>query len=1276
MRKCILGLLWLCLCFPLGMLADSTVNLTPVPKAMTLGEGKLVLPESFGICVAGLPDSLSCEAKRFATHLQAVTNKMVTVSDEEDALIRMSRYEGMEQLGIEGYTLDVTTSGVSISANTSTGFFYAFQSIKKMLPPCVMAGVKDERVTEYVLPVVSIVDAPRFEYRGFMLDVSRHFFTINEVKRMIDVMSYYKMNRFHWHLTDDQGWRIEIKKYPKLTTIGSVRTGSWDVDPVYGRYFSYEPYGPYFYTQDEARELVAYAKERHIEVIPEVEFPGHACAAVASYPEYSCTPNGSHSVQLDGGIFSDVLNVGNEGALQFAKDIIDELIDIFPYEQIHIGGDECPTSAWQGNAECRALVEDLGLGTNYRALQSRFVRKLADHVNAKTGSEKRRVIMWNESLSASGTDEELIQGTDGYLMCWEQGKVQSSALRAAQLGMKSVITPWGPYYINRKQSTDPGEPHGAGNGADDVRATYNYVPVPDNVPVNLQPFYCGVQGTFWCEHVSSDYLLEYLALPRLIAIAETGWTPASKKNFDDFCRRITADSVLLNYNNYAYGRHFMQTAESTDKVMPKVSTETNQTWYRIVTRNTGDANRAGKCIELLREGSPTIGIGNAQAGRLWSGTVAAEGEDAYDYQLWALMEDAANPGKYALVCKARPEGSLNGTPTAANNTGRWDYDDTRRHYSFILGDRVYSQNGANYCYSIRSEQIADQYMNMAAGGQNYSINLWNDPSDSNAGVWEFQLMSASEEPSVATFPVQGDCIRFANAVERFDGLTLMDEGLSTLTAKVADYAADVWEVMSSEAVADGRNVTLKNVATGRYISGTTLPLLLGDSPATYKMTYVEKTQDYQLLAGSEALFPIPVAFHENPGCVGVGGVRPQGSSWIYENVRQITYQCYDEDNNMIGTYYQAAPLGKSYTCVAPEITNWSVKSYESTGTADAPVIDEVTEHLTVKVTYQREAFTVTLRCKERRGGLIQETTAVCPVGESYMVSFPTLKYYTFVSADREADASFVPTEDVELTAIYETEGLCGFKAVGKPVTELKADCSYLAYNAKNDQSRSGFLSAADMNQNMVTANGVKSGSPAYVWTMEKSGAGFKVGNELGLYVPMLVRGSAMKPSTTAAPFTFEANAYGQSWTVKGSNSLYWNGNSDHTFTGWSDGHPFVFYTYEVEPYFTVTCVCRTDDGVELQRTSQLLVAGSAYALNIPAIEGYDHSRTEGNVEGLSDLSSNVEITFIYTADRTGIHTVDTEAVSGKLFDLDGRRLDTPVKTGVYIRDGKKVVIKK
>ncbi|MDE7387986.1 MAG: beta-N-acetylhexosaminidase, partial [Muribaculaceae bacterium] len=371
-----------------------------------------------------------------------------------------------DKLPDEGYRLNVTADGASVEASSTSGLYFAFQSLKKMLPPNVMAGVADKAVTEYVLPVVSISDKPRFPYRGFMLDVSRHFFTIDEVKRMLDVMSYYKLNRFHWHLTDDQGWRIEMPQYPRLTTVGATAPNSRFTDMnSKSQYWINHPYGPYFYTQDELREVVAYAKERHIEVIPEVDMPGHFCAAMAAYPEFSCNPGGSHSVWDDGGISSDVLNVANPAAVQFAKDVLTTLMDIFPYPSIHIGGDECPTSAWENNAECKDLYKRIG-AKSWRELQSNFIMELNDHVKASG----RTLSMWDESISASGADTEKVKQTDAFIYCWTVGTADAAAKLGTSLGLRCIYTPWGPYYINRRQNQ--ADPPGAGDGTDDVRATY------------------------------------------------------------------------------------------------------------------------------------------------------------------------------------------------------------------------------------------------------------------------------------------------------------------------------------------------------------------------------------------------------------------------------------------------------------------------------------------------------------------------------------------------------------------------------------------------------------------------------------------------------------------------------------------------------------------------------------------------------------------------------------------------------------------------------------
>ena len=1247
------------------LFAAGGVNLTPVPKSMTIGEGELALSQSFTILVDG-PDSIAAEAERFAEHMGEVAGMAVeVVAKAATPLITVTHKTGAEALAPEGYTLKVTSTGVTIGATTATGCYYAFQTLKKLLPPHVMAGVPDAKVASYAFPVVDIADEPRFAYRGFMLDVSRHFFELDELKRMIDVMAYYKMNRFHWHLTDDQGWRIEIKKYPKLTSVGSVRSDSYMCDFTYGGYYTKETYGPYFYTQDEARELVAYARERHIEIVPEVEFPGHACAAVAAYPEFSCWPNGSHSVQVNGGIFSDVLNVANPGAVRFAKDVLDEIVDIFPYEQIHIGGDECPTSAWSGNAECLALMQEKGF-SHIRELQSHFVRQLSDHLTSKEGDEHRTVIMWNESLSAAGTNVEMIEGTGGMMMCWEPNNTYPTALKAAQMGMKSIITPQIPYYINRKHCNDPGEPQVAGHGGDNLQAVYNHLPIPNDVPAELHPYYHGIQGTFWTEHVGDDMLLEYLALPRLIAIAESAWSPQAKKNFDDFCRRVAADTVLLNYNKYTYARYYLEPEADEDAmVLPTLSTEASKAWYRIVTANTGDANRTGKCIELVRAGSPIIGTGNAQVNRLWSAAVAEEGSDAYDYQLWALMEDPNEPGSYALVNKAHPNGSVKPTPTASNNTARWDYDTQNRHYGFILGDKVYGQNGDYYQYSIRSKQSASgMYMNIAAGGQQYSINLWNNPSDGNSGIWIFKPIATAEEPVKVEYPAAGTCVQIVNMVDRFASWTLVDEGTSHLMARRSDYAADVWEIASSEITAAGQQLTLRNVATGRYVQGNGHPLALGDTPTTYTNTFNEAEGDFTLSVGTSALFPMPERATSMPHTVNVGGIRPQGTAWKFIPSYLITYRCYDEDGALIGTYYQAAEAGAEYALAAPEIPHYAMVNYKG----EVADMEAVNAHATIDVTYRRESYAITLRLEEQSGALIDVVEYAVPVGEEFVVAPIEIPYFTFVGGNQEG---YEPTADATYTLTYSTDAYLGFKAVGDICTTPKAGNTYLIYNAKNETSRSGFLGVGGIGENITTTNGLQQGNMTYVWQLQASGNGYKVANGLEGYIPTINKGGKVAAGETGDVFTFTLNTDGASFAVKGTNDLYWNGNADNTFTGWTDGHPFLLYNYMVEPYYCLTITCVDESGTVLQTTERYLKAGDSYVLIEPVIKDHTLKTIDGDIDALSAINRHLTLRLVYAeGEDTGIQPQHTSTAQGKIYRINGMPVDVPVKGEVYISNGK------
>lgn len=526
-----------------AVFADRFVNLTPAPANMTVGAGDFRIPRGMKISTRGLSAEMQAEVMRFVNDFNEATGLDVR-------LARSGRMEISADSGIapEGYDLDVTPHGIKLAAATPAGLYYGLQTIKKILPANVMAGKHGAPDAEYVLPEVKIMDEPAYGYRGFMLDVSRHFFTADEIKRMLDVMSYYKLNRFHWHLTDDQGWRLPVEKYPLLTTVGATAPDVRITDMHRKeQYMAGRTYGPYSYTKEELKEVVEYAARRHIEVVPEVDMPGHFVAALVAYPHYSCAPWADRQVWTRAGVSRDVLNVANPEAVEFAGDIIDELAEIFPYPYIHIGGDECPTDAWETNADCRTLMEREGLD-NARLLQSRFIRQMAD----RAAAHGKKLYMWNEALTAKGADSTMLKAIDASIFAW--WPADESVRKATANNLPVVYTPFGPYYINRRQSPDSAP--GAGKGDDDVKRTYEVVPFATAVP-GSEANHMGIQGTFWTEYVSDPEYMEHLALPRLIAIAEAGWTPQSKKNFADFQKRITADAALLDLGGYKYTKLYM-----------------------------------------------------------------------------------------------------------------------------------------------------------------------------------------------------------------------------------------------------------------------------------------------------------------------------------------------------------------------------------------------------------------------------------------------------------------------------------------------------------------------------------------------------------------------------------------------------------------------------------------------------------------------------------------------------------------------------------------------
>lgn len=536
--------------------AAAGFSIVPYPQSLEVTkEGALNFAT---ITTLAYPDFASmAHAEEFARMWQNVSGvELNLVEGTEDANVLQLSYD--TTLPEEGYRLSVSDGRVDIKASQQAGFFYAFQTLKQLLPRQVFAAEKQQGV-EWTLPYVEIADQPLLSHRGFMMDIARHFFNKDEVKRVLDVMALYKMNRFHWHLTDDQGWRIHMDKYPLLTEVGAVRAGSFASPGEDGKFFDDTEYGRgFFYTKDELKEIVAYAKERHIEILPEVDLPGHMVAAVASYPEFSCDPGKSYSVRIDGGISHDVLNVGNDKVITFLKDVLDYLADVFPYPYVHIGGDECPTDQWANNADCLRRVQEEGLN-GVHELQSWLVEELGIYVKENHGKD---LVVWDELLS-HWSDKNTVKPV---IMAWNS--LDHSA-KAASRGFKSIVAPYSHLYLDFMQvgpnETLVDEPYYGGwsdSNTNTLQEAYTLNPLGSLS--GKEDFCMGVQGNLWAETLNDFGELQYQLLPRMLALAETGWLPAKKKNWNSFYLRLQQQDEILDALGYIYAKHHIVPAEQTE----------------------------------------------------------------------------------------------------------------------------------------------------------------------------------------------------------------------------------------------------------------------------------------------------------------------------------------------------------------------------------------------------------------------------------------------------------------------------------------------------------------------------------------------------------------------------------------------------------------------------------------------------------------------------------------------------------------------------------------
>jgi len=534
MKKILLILSAVCLAFSCAKPAVPEVHVIPAPKQVTLNDGVFK--------VAGAPVSFDAALDaRSQQHIQQFAQNLTSTTGKHSRVGSALQEKGFSfaldaSLAPEAYTIDITKKSVKVKAADFHGILYAIQTIGQMLPAEYFGG-KAAPEAYWVLPQASIQDQPRFAYRGIHLDVARHFFPVEEVKRYLDVAALHKMNRFHWHLSDDQGWRLEIKKYPRLTEVGA-----WRDSTVILRKKEYDGkrYGG-FYTQDQIRDIVSYAADLGITVIPEIDLPGHMLGALAAYPELGCN-GGPYQVWCRWGISDQVLCPGKDATFEFLEGVLTEIMDLFPSEYIHIGGDECPKTEWAKCPDCQRRIKALGLkGDAEHKAEVYLQNYVTDRVQKFLNDHGRKIIGWDEVLEGN-----LSKGST--VMSWRGVK---GGIKAAEMGFDVIMTPNTYMYFDYYQSQQKDkEPYAIGGNLP-IEKVYSYEPF-EGIPEPNQKHILGVQANLWTEYIVFPEHLEYMLLPRMDALSEVQWVDASQKDFVRFKADLSHMTKIYDAMGYTY----------------------------------------------------------------------------------------------------------------------------------------------------------------------------------------------------------------------------------------------------------------------------------------------------------------------------------------------------------------------------------------------------------------------------------------------------------------------------------------------------------------------------------------------------------------------------------------------------------------------------------------------------------------------------------------------------------------------------------------------------